>query len=99
MPLSPPLDTSGFLTRDPVLWAEAAKALYLDNVTITHSYPKHIKLYDFPKKASQPGDDLLLDFITKVASYLGAKTTNYDIETSWNRSHPASANPSIDDYL
>ncbi|KAK5175579.1 uncharacterized protein LTR77_000718 [Saxophila tyrrhenica] len=99
MPLSPPLDTAGFLTRDPLLWAEAAKALYLYNVTISHSYPKQIKLYGFPKKVSEPGDDLLLDFVSKITAYLGANTTNYDVERSWRRTHPANTNPSISDYL
>lgn len=99
MPLAPELDTSGFLTRDPILWGEAAKALYLDNITITHSYPKHIKLYDFPTKASQPGDQLLLDFVAKVAKYMKAETTNYDLEGSWNKSHLAGADQNLDNLL
>jgi Asp-tRNA(Asn)/Glu-tRNA(Gln) amidotransferase A subunit family amidase len=49
MPLSPDLDTAGFLTRDPYLWHEAAKALYLTNITSNFtSFPKKIPTSGFP---------------------------------------------------
>ena len=51
MPLAPELDTSGFLTRDPVLWTEAAKALYKENITISSSYPSKILTFGFPTSA------------------------------------------------
>ena len=97
MPLAPEMDTAGFITRHPFLWAEAAKALYLDNVTITHSYPSHIKAYGFPTKAQVPGDQLLIDFLGNVSSYLNAKVWNYDIVRNWRKTHPAGSDPSIED--
>ncbi|KAK1018246.1 hypothetical protein LTR33_019395 [Friedmanniomyces endolithicus] len=63
MPLAPELDTAGFLTKDPILWAAAAQVLYEDNVTITHTYPTQIKTYQFPTVSTVPGDDLLIDFV------------------------------------
>jgi hypothetical protein len=46
MPLSPALDTAGFLTRDPALWDAANAALYQSNYTSyvggTVNYPKTI---------------------------------------------------------
>jgi Asp-tRNA(Asn)/Glu-tRNA(Gln) amidotransferase A subunit family amidase len=80
MPLAPELDTGGFLTRDPFLWAEAAKVLYKDNVTIIHKYPKQIKAYSFPTSVEEDGDQLLIDFLGNVSAFIGASVENYDIE-------------------
>lgn len=99
MPLAPELDTAGFLTRDPFLWAEAAQALYLSNVTISHTYPKQIKAYEFPTNATMPGDQLLIDFLGNVSSFLDATVTQYSLEADWNATHPAGSDPSIDDLL
>nr|POE54356.1 amidase 1 [Quercus suber] len=87
MPLAPELDTAGFLTKDPAVWAAAGKVLYQDNVTISHSYPKQIKLYNFPTNATLPGDQLLIDFVTKVQAFLGATVQSWDIDAAWNRTH------------
>ncbi|KAK4540412.1 hypothetical protein LTR36_009269 [Oleoguttula mirabilis] len=99
MPLAPELDTSGLITRHPLLWAEAAKALYLDNVTITHSYPKLIKAYGFPTSVEEDGDQLLLDFIGNVSASIGATIVAWDIESDWNATHPAGSDASLDDLL
>lgn len=99
MPLAPELDTSGFLTRDPFLWAAAARALYLDNVTITHKYPKQIKAYDFPTTATEPGDQTLIDFIGNVSAFIGATVVSWNIEADWNATHPVGSDPSLDDLL
>ncbi|KAK3678997.1 hypothetical protein LTR78_001450 [Recurvomyces mirabilis] len=99
MPLAPELDTAGFLTRDPYLWAEAAKALYEDNVTITHSYPSQIKLSGFPVNVTMPGDQLLLDFASNVSSLINAKAAAWNINTAWNTTKPAGADPSLTDLL
>ncbi|WPB04145.1 uncharacterized protein RHO25_008789 [Cercospora beticola] len=84
MPLAPELDTAGLLTTDPILWTEAAQALYLSNITISHSYPKQIKAYGFPQNVTSSGDDLLLDFLNKVSGFLGADVAEYNIEAPWN---------------
>ncbi|UNI16079.1 centractin- actin- protein of the dynactin complex [Purpureocillium takamizusanense] len=54
MPLSPALDTPGFLARDPRVWDAACAALYLDNYTsfagdegsATPKYPKTLYVLD-----------------------------------------------------
>ncbi|KAF2215883.1 hypothetical protein CERZMDRAFT_35244 [Cercospora zeae-maydis SCOH1-5] len=84
MPLAPELDTAGLLTKDPRLWLEAAQALYLDNITISHAYPTQIKAYGFPQNVSATGDDLLLDFLAKVSIFLNARIVDYDLEAEWN---------------
>ncbi|KAI6799940.1 amidase signature enzyme [Hortaea werneckii] len=99
MPLAPELDTAGFLTRDPHIWAEAAKAMYLDNVTITHEYPKEIKAYGFPTTVEEDGDQLLMDFLGNVSSFIGAQIVEYDIVEDWNATYPAEAEQDIVDFL
>lgn len=99
MPLAPELDTAGFLTRDPFVWAEASKVLYGDNITISHSYPNQIKLYSFPANVSELGDELLLNFAANVTAFLGANATEYDIVADWNDTYPANATQSIQDFL
>ncbi|EMC92140.1 hypothetical protein BAUCODRAFT_278175 [Baudoinia panamericana UAMH 10762] len=99
MPLAPELDTAGFLTRDPFLWATAAQALYLSNVTISHSYPKQIKLQAFPGVARVPGDQILIDFVSNVSAFLGATTVNYSITDDWNATHPAGTPASLTTLL
>ncbi|KAK5117039.1 hypothetical protein LTR62_006760 [Meristemomyces frigidus] len=91
MPLAPELDTAGFLTKDPYLWAAAAQALYQDNITITHSYPSQIKLYGFPVNVTEPGDQLLLDFVGNLSSFMKAKPVEWNINTAWNESKPVGA--------
>lgn len=90
MPLAPELDTAGLLTRDPSLWTAAAKAMYSTNVTITSSYPKQILLVDFPTKAGEyESDALLLDFVDKLSTFLGANTTAFNITTAWSTDNPS----------
>lgn len=91
MPLSPDLDTAGFILRDPLLWVEVAKALYLDNVTVSHSYPDQIKVYGLEESSEDPGYDIVADFIGNVTDYLGAETTEYDYIDDWSASRPASS--------
>lgn len=100
MPLAPELDTAGFLTKDPILWAEAAKALYQDNVTIQHKYPKDVLLYGFPTNVTEPGDDILLSFVSKLTAFLNGSASPFDIASAWAASPPAAAgNTSINKYL
>jgi hypothetical protein len=99
MPLAPEMDTAGFLTRDPALWATAAKALYLDNVTISRAYPKLTKVYKWPNEAQYPGDYLVSDFFSKLSAFLGAQTMNYDVDQCWKESHPNSTIRNIGSLL
>jgi hypothetical protein len=83
MPLAPMLDTPGFLTRDPLLWAEASKVLYAGNISFPSARPTRILTTNFPTNATKPGDDLLLNFLTQVTSFLQANATAIDLPRSW----------------
>jgi hypothetical protein len=83
MPLAPMLDTPGFLTRDPLLWAEASKVLYAGNISFPSVRPTRILTTNFPTNATKPGDDLLLNFLTQVTSFLQANATAIDLPRSW----------------
>jgi Asp-tRNA(Asn)/Glu-tRNA(Gln) amidotransferase A subunit family amidase len=84
MPLAPMLDTPGFLTRDPLLWAEASKVLYAGNISFPSARPNRILTTNFPTNASNPGDDLLLNFLSQATSLLQANTTTaIDLPTAW----------------
>ncbi|QIW95774.1 hypothetical protein AMS68_001292 [Peltaster fructicola] len=100
MPLAPELDTAGFLTRDPLLWVEAAKALYQDNITVQHAYPKKILTYGFPTNVTSPGDALLINFVKTLSAFLGASVASFDVAAAWTAAPPAAAsNASISKYL
>jgi len=99
MPLAPELDTAGFLTKDPILWAAAAQVLYEDNVTITHAYPTQIKTYQFPTVSAVPGDDLLIDFVGNVSAFIKASVVAWDIDVDWNATRPTGSDPSLTDLL
>ena len=83
MPLAPMLDTPGFLTRDPLLWVEASKVLYAGNISFPSARPTRILTTNFPTNATKPGDDLLLNFLTQVTSFLQANATAIDLPRSW----------------
>jgi Asp-tRNA(Asn)/Glu-tRNA(Gln) amidotransferase A subunit family amidase len=83
MPMAPMLDTPGFLVRDPLLWAEAAKVLYAGNITFPSARPNRILTERFPSEATHPGDDLLIDFLSKVTDFLQANTTKIDVSDEW----------------
>ncbi|OCL14587.1 glutamyl-tRNA amidotransferase [Glonium stellatum] len=89
MPLAPELDTSGFLTRNPVLWTEAAKALYKENITITSSYPSTILTYGFPTSADSVADGLILDFLANLTDFLHANVTAFNFTTAWAADNPS----------
>lgn len=99
MPLAPELDTAGFLTKDPALWKTAAKALYKENITFTSSYPKEILTVGWPTSVEQNGDQLLIDFLAKLKSFLKASTATFNITAAWAQNPPAGVTTDIDDYL
>lgn len=89
MPLSPPLDTSGLLARDPVLWRQAAQAVYGSNITISNSYPKFIKTLGFPTSASSIPNQILLNFLSQITSFLQANTSAYSVTSAFAQSYPS----------
>ena len=102
MPLSPALDTAGFLTRDPFLWHTAAEVLYGINITsnIT-SFPKNIITSSFPTTATSEADAIILEFLSKLKTFLGVtKTTALNYTSLWEATRPTAAGTSsISDYL
>lgn len=95
MPLSPVLDTAGFLTRDPLLWHAAAKAMYLTNITSDFpSLPKKILTAGFPTAIDTDEASLvLLEFLSKLQAFLEADTpAAIDPATIWAANPPAAAN-------
>ena len=100
MPLAPELDTAGFLTRDPVLWAKAAMVLYSDSALKFYtSYPKKIKTIGFPKTANTESNTIILSFLSSLTKFLSANATGIDITDVWNRTKPSGADPSVLDLL
>jgi Asp-tRNA(Asn)/Glu-tRNA(Gln) amidotransferase A subunit family amidase len=84
MSLAPMLDTPGFLTRDPLLWAEASKVLYAGNISFPSARPRNILTTNFPTNATKLGDDLLIGFLSQVTSLLQAKPpTAIDLSAYW----------------
>lgn len=88
MPLSPALDTAGFLCRDATLWKTTAKALYGTNVTFYDAFPKKIYTSGFPEAATTEAQKVLLDFLGKLKAFLKADVTAFDIDAAWNSTGP-----------
>ena len=99
MPLAPELDTAGFLTRDPALWAAAASTLYETNITFTNTYPKKILLDGFPTNVSSDGDAVLLNFVSALTNFVGGKSSAYNIEADWAANTPSGADSDLGSFL
>lgn len=96
MPLSTRLDTPGFVTRDPYLWDVAQKVLYGNNYTSyvemeTVKYPTNIYTMEFYEANSRTGDAMLVEFVEKLASFVGGTVTVLDLKATWNESVPSEA--------
>ena len=98
MPLAPELDTAGFLTHDPTIWVDAAKALYAD-LPFPTTYPKKLYTIDFPDSGDAGADAVLSSFLTKLESFLGTTATPLNLSTAWADSRPAGAPESLIDLL
>ena len=104
MPLSPVLDTAGFLTRDPYLWDEAQSVLYGDNYTSLASedspkYPTTIYTIDFPTSGSSPANQMLIDFANNLATFVGGSVSALDLNSKWTATRPKGVNVSLDTLL
>jgi hypothetical protein len=90
MPLSPALDTAGFLCRDAVLWKTAAKVMYASAVNFSYtSYPKKLYTYNFPTKATTEAEAVLLDFVAKLQKFLAVNATVLDYDKLWASTGPS----------
>ncbi|KAK1982199.1 amidase signature domain-containing protein [Colletotrichum cereale] len=103
MPLSPTLDTAGFLTRDPYLWDRANKAMYRGNYTSLAGadvrYPKTLYTLGFPT-GDVPAAQMLNKFASDLAGFLGTNLTNLDLASTWAASAPAEVgNQTLTDVL
>lgn len=92
MPMSPSLDTAGFLARDPDLLDIANAAMYGVNYTrYQHrpTYPGTLYTLDLPTDDT-PTSRILANFTQKLARFLKTNATTLDINAEWNRSRPSS---------
>jgi hypothetical protein len=103
MPLSPDMDTAGFLVRDPLLWHTASKVLYQTNISSTNfnAFPKTILTSGFPTAAATEAEAVLLDFLAQLQKFLGTtNTTALNLNTLWAATAPPAANnPSISSFM
>ncbi|KAK1448235.1 hypothetical protein CCUS01_11818 [Colletotrichum cuscutae] len=105
MPLSPTLDTAGFLTRDPYIWDEANKVLYGANYTSLVeteagvTYPKTVYTVDFPTDDGAAAQ-MLNKFAEDLGAFLGAKATALNLTSAWAETGPEGVrNQTLDEVL
>ncbi|KAJ4290080.1 hypothetical protein N0V88_006586 [Collariella sp. IMI 366227] len=95
MPLSPTLDTPGFLVRDPYIWEAANAALYGKSYTSLAKkkpkYPKKIYTMGFPTNTDTPAAKLLVDFANALAKFVAGNVTTLNLSTEWSATKPADA--------
>lgn len=101
MPLAPQLDTPGFLTRDPIIWAAAAKVLYA-GLPFYKKYPKKLQTISFPTPgvvSTDPvkaeSDAIVLSFLAKLEGFLSTKATALNYTALWDKTKPDPDLPSL----
>ncbi|KAI1092929.1 glutamyl-tRNA amidotransferase [Rostrohypoxylon terebratum] len=91
MPLSPTLDTAGFLARDPCLLDLASKAMYKDNYTSYADekleYPRKIYVLDFPA-TNDSSAQIIRKFSRDLASFLNTTVTPLSLSDAWTAIAP-----------
>ncbi|KAM0443297.1 hypothetical protein ACHAQK_003660 [Fusarium lateritium] len=92
MPMSPTLDTAGFLLRDPTLWDAANRAMFKGNYTSlvgkTFKYPNEVFAMGFPNKTTPTGR-ILHEFADRLGRFLDVKVKDFDLFEAWNDTRPA----------
>jgi hypothetical protein len=104
MPLSPTLDTPGFLVRDPYLWDDANAALYGDNyksmANTKPKYPTKINTIGFPTNPNTAAAAIISKFLNDLTNFVGGTATPINMASAWAASMPAEANGSpISEFL
>ncbi|KAJ3962830.1 hypothetical protein N0V92_000398 [Colletotrichum tropicale] len=86
MPLSEPLDTVGFLVRDPELWDKLQAVTYGTNytslATLQPKYPTKIMTVSYPNSSTEAGV-LLNNFATALAKFVGGNVSTLNVAQSW----------------
>ncbi|KAM0541186.1 hypothetical protein ACHAPJ_013350 [Fusarium lateritium] len=86
MTLSEPLDTVGFLVRDPKLWDKLQAATYGSNYTSLSAsqpkYPTKIMTVTYPNSSTEAGE-LLNTFADKLAKFVGGHVSTLDVADRW----------------
>ncbi|KAK7222222.1 hypothetical protein V2G26_010225 [Clonostachys chloroleuca] len=89
MPLSEPLDTAGFLVRDPALWEKLQAVMYGSNysslASLQRKYPVNIMTVAYPDSSTEAGR-LLNNFAAALAKFLGGNMSTLDVASAWARS-------------
>ena len=92
MPLSPHLDTAGFLMRDPYLWENAQQVLYGENYTVSSgtSYPSRIYTYGpgFSNSTDTDSSAMILNFLDALAFLTNATVERLILEDRWAATRP-----------
>lgn len=98
MPLSEPLDTAGFLVRDPILWDKLQQVMYGKNYTsfakAEPRYPTTIKTMSYPDSSTEAGR-LLNDFASALANYVNGTTQPLNLSELWDYQQVSDTNTSL----
>ncbi|KAF5344802.1 hypothetical protein D9758_014416 [Tetrapyrgos nigripes] len=87
LPLSPILDTAGYLTRSPKLFSSFGKAWYGESFQSYPAFPKKLLVSDDFLSVTDAANAVYRPWIEKLRSFLGGETAgNYSIEGHWNAS-------------
>ncbi|KAF5520759.1 Amidase 1 [Colletotrichum aenigma] len=86
MPLSEPLDTVGFLVRDPKLWDKLQAVTYGSNytslATLQPKYPTKIMTVSYPNSSTEAGV-LLNNFAAALAKFVGGNVGTLNVAQQW----------------
>ncbi|KAL8383449.1 hypothetical protein RB595_010580 [Gaeumannomyces hyphopodioides] len=106
LPLSPALDTAGFLLRDARLWDAANRALFADNYTSLVAagrarYPRKIYTLGLPAaNSTSQGAVLVHGFVRRLRHFVGCgRVEALGLADEWERTRPAAATGATLDEL
>ncbi|KAK7464973.1 hypothetical protein VKT23_006182 [Stygiomarasmius scandens] len=85
LPLSPVLDTAGYVTRSPKLFASFGKAWYAESFQSYPAFPKKLLLSDDFQFIPEAAIQIYNLWIERLRMFLGAEVVgNFSIEALWN---------------
>ncbi|PCH01317.1 Amidase [Penicillium occitanis (nom. inval.)] len=90
VPLAPQFDTAGLIARDPAVWKAASQIIYPNTVFGWSEYPRKIQaVFTSPLDVSDQVDNMVGEFLQRLARHLSASLTNLNIPSLWTETHPS----------
>ncbi|KAF9776730.1 hypothetical protein IL306_005056 [Fusarium sp. DS 682] len=102
VPLAPQFDTTGFLARDPKLWAKACEVVYSNFTKSYNAYPRKISAMGIPIDSTVElgaADRMIANFVKELGTLLVANATTYNLSKHWADTRPDASPANVQDLV